>query len=85
MLKQLNSYQTIIISKQFNSWFVGNILFGGIPGGVVDAITEAMWNLEPSIVTISLESVSVHGRQEVQVVFTSLDDDKKGNSLRIPL
>ena len=40
--------QTLVITREFNAWFVGNILFGGIPGGIVDAITGAMWNLEPS-------------------------------------
>jgi hypothetical protein len=79
------SSQTLIISKQFNAWFLGNLLLGGIVGGVVDAITGAMWNLEPSVVAVTLQSVSLHGNQEWEVVFTSLDEDTRGETLRVPL
>ena len=77
--------QTLIISRKFNAWFVGNLLFGGIVGGVVDAITGAMWNLEPSMVAVTLEMISHQGSQGWEVVFTSLDEDTRGETLRIPL
>ncbi len=77
--------QTLLISKQFNAWFIGNIIFGGIPGGVVDAITGAMWNLEPTLLTVSLERASAQGEQQLEVVFTSLDEKTRGQELRIPL
>ena len=75
--------QTLVITREFNAWFVGNILFGGIPGGVVDAITGAMWNLEPSSLTVTLERVSAQGKQGLEVVFTSLDEATQGRTLRI--
>ena len=77
--------QTLVITREFNAWFVGNILFGGIPGGIVDAITGAMWNLEPSFLTVTLERVSAQGRQGLEVVFTSLDEETQGRTLRIPI
>ena len=77
--------QTLVISRQFNAWFVGNIIFGGIPGGVVDAITGAMWNLEPSLLAVTLEQVSARGQQRLQVVITSLDARTRGQTLRIPI
>ncbi len=77
--------QTLLISKQFNAWFIGNIIFGGIPGGVVDAITGAMWNLEPTLLAVTLERVSAQREQQLEVVFTSLDEQTRGQSLRIPL
>ncbi len=77
--------QTVLITKQFNAWFIGNIIFGGIPGGVVDAITGAMWNLEPSLLAVTLERVSARGQQQLELVFTSLDEQTRGQTLRIPL
>ena len=77
--------QTLVISRQFNAWFVGNIIFGGIPGGVVDAITGAMWNLEPSLLAVTLEQVSAPGQQRLQVVITSLDARTRGQTFRIPI
>jgi hypothetical protein len=77
--------QTLVITREFNAWFIGNILFGGIPGGVVDAITGAMWNLEPSLLTVTLERVSAQGGQGLEVVFTSLDEAAQGRTLRVPI
>jgi hypothetical protein len=59
--------------------------FGGIPGGVVDAITGAMWNLAPSVLAVTLERVSAEGEQRLELVFTSLDEATRGQSLRIPM
>ncbi len=75
--------QTMLITKQFNAWFIGNIIF--IPGGIVDAITGAMWNLEPSLLAVTLERVSARGQQQLELVFTSLDEQTRGRTLRIPL
>jgi hypothetical protein len=77
--------QTMVITKKFNAWFVGNILFGGIPGGVVDAITGAMWNLEPSVLAVTLERTAAESGKGLEVVFTSLDEATQGQTLRIPI
>ncbi len=35
------------VTKKFNEWYIGNILFGGIIGLVVDPITGAIYRLTP--------------------------------------
>ena len=46
---KLEGYQTYQTSlkKKFNGWYLGNILFGGIIGLIIDPITGAMYNLTP--------------------------------------
>ena len=39
-------YQTTL-TRKFNAWYLGNILFGGIIGLIIDPITGAMYNLTP--------------------------------------
>lgn len=47
---KLEGYQTFEtrLTKKFNGWYIGNILFGGIIGLIIDPITGAMYNLSPS-------------------------------------
>jgi uncharacterized protein YceK len=49
-------YQTQIIpiNSVLSGWLVGNIVFGGIIGGGIDAATGAAYTLTPEKVTISL-------------------------------
>jgi hypothetical protein len=50
VMVKLDGYQTYQtnLTKQFNAWYVGNILIGGIIGLVIDPITGAMYNLSPN-------------------------------------
>ena len=45
-LEGFQTYQTSL-TKKFNGWYVGNILFGGLIGLIIDPITGAMYNLSP--------------------------------------
>lgn len=44
---KLDGYQTYEtkLTKKFNAWYIGNIVFGGLIGIIVDPITGAMYNL----------------------------------------
>ena len=46
---KLDGYQTYEtkLTKKFNAWYIGNILFGGLIGIIIDPITGAMYNLSP--------------------------------------
>lgn len=57
------------LSKKFNEWYIGNILFGGIIGLVVDPITGAMYKLSPKEMTARLAN------DNSDVVFKSKGDD----------
>lgn len=47
---KLDGYQTYEtkLTKQFNAWYLGNIVFGGLIGLIIDPITGAIYNLTPS-------------------------------------
>jgi hypothetical protein len=49
VLIKLDGYQTYEtkLTKKFNAWYIGNILFGGLIGVIVDPITGAIYNLTP--------------------------------------
>ncbi len=44
--------------KGFNWWFVGNVIFGGIVGIIVDFATGAVYKVEPEKINISLTPTS---------------------------
>jgi len=47
VLIKLEGYQTYEtkLTKKFNAWYIGNILFGGLIGIIIDPITGAIYNL----------------------------------------
>ena len=53
---KLEGYQTYEtkLTKKFNAWYIGNILFGGLIGIIIDPITGAMYNLTPSEVNAEM-------------------------------
>lgn len=50
---KLDGYKehTFTLERKFNAWYIGNIVFGGIIGIVVDPITGAMYKLKPEDIT----------------------------------
>lgn len=53
---ELAGYQPyeVELKRGVSGWVFGNIVFGGIPGVVVDAVTGAMYKLSPSEVNANL-------------------------------
>ncbi|WP_407484978.1 PEGA domain-containing protein [Elizabethkingia miricola] len=52
-LEGYKPYETKL-TKEFNAWYLGNILFGGIIGLVIDPITGAIYNLTPKQINAQL-------------------------------
>lgn len=69
--------QTIIIRKQLNVWYLGNIIFGGLIGLlIVDPITGAMWTLEPQDVRVTLAQKRSESNDKT-ITFALLSDIPK--------
>jgi hypothetical protein len=53
---KLEGYQTYEtkLTKGFNAWYIGNIVFGGLIGIIVDPITGAIYNLTPDQVSAQM-------------------------------
>lgn len=58
------------IIRRLNAWYFGNLLFGWIAGFIIDALSGAMWRLEPTVVSVTLEAVALHGEPALAAVCT---------------
>lgn len=62
--------QSFQIERSTSGWMIGNLLFGGIPGLVIDAATGGMYVLEPTSVAAVLgktETSALEMRVEMNV------------------
>jgi len=48
-------------TRGFNGWYLGNIILGGIIGLIVDPITGAMYDVEPSEINVPLPEIKEEG------------------------
>lgn len=46
------------VKREFNGWFIGNILIGGLIGVIVDAATGSMYKLSPDQVVAQMSQQS---------------------------
>jgi hypothetical protein len=77
--------QKVILTRSFNGWVVGNLCFGGIPGGVVDLLTGAFWKLEPNNIDITLQTALLDTEDGPVLVFFATDEDGELRSLAVPM
>lgn len=54
LIKEGYAEETRMTRKGFNWWFLGNIIFGGIIGIIIDFATGAVYSLQPENVNVSL-------------------------------
>jgi len=89
---ELEGYQPyeIALVKKMSGWVFGNIIFGGIPGLIVDLATGALYVLKPEQVMAELKqqgaSIAV-GREQMLIAVTMKPDpswQKVGELSRIP-
>ena len=45
---------TVELEKRMSGWYFGNIVLGGIPGFIIDAVDGAMYNRTPGVVDAKL-------------------------------
>lgn len=72
VMVKLEGYQTYQtkLTKKFNGWYVGNILFGGIIGLIIDPITGAMYNLSPGEIDAQLNKGTAFKSNGKDIYFT---------------
>nr|WP_319570949.1 PEGA domain-containing protein [uncultured Draconibacterium sp.] len=61
VLIQLEGYQPYetLLTKEFNAWYIGNILIGGLIGLIIDPITGAIYKLTPEDLHAHLDGETV--------------------------
>jgi len=77
--------QELYINREFNAWFVGNLLCGGIVGIVIDAVDGAMWNLDPDMIHVELVKTLADGRINTYAVIGAIDDQGQLRTIAIPM
>ncbi|WP_410222016.1 PEGA domain-containing protein [Pedobacter sp.] len=58
------------VRKQFNEWYLGNLLLGGIIGLVIDPITGALYRLTPKEVNAQLANGFAFNKTKDGVLIT---------------
>lgn len=58
LVLKLDGYETYEtkLERKFNAWYIGNIVFGGLIGIIVDPITGAIYKLKPEEINGSPKS-----------------------------
>jgi hypothetical protein len=96
-LSRKNEYRVVIdlpgykekvvpITQEFNGWFIGNLLCGGLIGGVIDLVTGAIWTLEPTSISINMDKAYMeNGDTRYYAVIHAVDSDGNPRYLRVPM
>lgn len=84
---QLEGYQPyqMFLTKQVSGWVFGNIIFGGIIGIAVDAITGGIYRLTPEQVHAEMceNTMSVSKKGELLIVLKPKDSWQKIGQLEL--
>ncbi|MCK5332191.1 MAG: PEGA domain-containing protein [Candidatus Marinimicrobia bacterium] len=82
----MEGYQdkTMRLDQAINPIVIGNLLCGGIPGLIVDAMTGALYKLEPDQLVFTLQTASINGESEKLYVFVSWLNES-GETVSIPI
>jgi hypothetical protein len=81
---KLDGYKTYEtkLEKKFNAWYIGNIVFGGLIGIIIDPITGAMHKLKPEEIDGNLKSGTTY-RTESGNIFIKISMEIDPNSEKV--
>jgi hypothetical protein len=71
------------LTKKFNAWYLGNIIFGGLIGIVIDPITGAIYELSPDQVNAQLQQGTVANKSNNKDIFIAVSLEKDPNWKKI--
>jgi hypothetical protein len=78
--------ESMVIRRTINGWFWGNIIIGGIPGWIVDAATQNMWEHTIKVANVEFKSLAEQNQKiEAVVLVTSIDVQGQEVYTRIPI
>jgi uncharacterized protein YceK len=77
--------QTIQINQQLNGWFWGNCIIGGLLGWIVDGVSGAMWELDPSEVDVKMAIAMDETEAGPAVTLLTKDDAGEYRYVTLPL
>jgi len=71
------------LTKKFNAWYIGNIVFGGLIGLIVDPVTGAIYQLSPKDVNAQLEQGTAFNKSKNGEIFIAVSLEKDSNWKKI--
>jgi len=76
---ELEGYQPyeITLTRKTSGWVWGNIIFGGVIGLVIDAISGALYKLQPNEVNAALQHLSLGKLEGKIIIVVVLEPDQK--------
>ena len=73
----------IVLTKKMSGWVFGNILFGGIPGLIIDLVAGGTYQLKPESINVNLNKVEIgmneKSVQEIKLTWNEFKNAKKIN------
>lgn len=84
LVLKLDGYETYEtrLEKKFNAWYIGNVVFGGLIGIVVDPITGAMHKLKPEEIDGNLKSGTTY-TTKYEKLFIKISMEVEPNSEKV--
>lgn len=77
-LDEFKPYETKL-TKKFNAWYIGNIVFGGLIGLIVDPVTGAIYQLSPKEVNAQLQQGTTFNKSKNGEIFIAVSLEKDSN------
>jgi hypothetical protein len=68
---------TVTIDNSTSAWLIGNIVFGGIPGCIIDLITGGAYDLKPDRVDINMNKIAELDGETIHIDQARLDEIKE--------
>jgi hypothetical protein len=83
-LIKLEGYQDfeLQMTRKFNGWYIGNLVFGGIIGLIIDPITGAICTLSPELVRAKLDKNTVVSRTKDDI-YIAVSLIKDPNAIKV--
>ncbi len=71
---ELDGYKPfeMALSRSTSGWVWGNLIFGGLPGLAIDAITGGLYKLKPEQVQATLESATTAYREDHDMIVVAV-------------
>lgn len=81
-LEGFKPYETKL-TKKFNAWYIGNLVFGGLIGLIVDPVTGAIYQLSPKEVNAQLQQGTAFNKSKNGEIFIAVSLEKDSSWKKI--
>lgn len=77
--------ERLMIGQKLQPWVIGNLLCGGVLGLIVDAVSGAIWKLEPETIYVELVTAYRDGEPVYLCTLKAFDENGRMRVLEVPM